>query len=274
MWPSLLALSLSCPAVLTGDAPVQVPQLPAGAQTCWVVAEPEEIVAYLAFDPATVQHLLPTKLRFITLEELAAGGVTWAKERLTEYPKKAHWGISIFEIVRMRTFTIDGRAPVWPEHGAAALWMARVAPSDPATDLGPGRPLLTLGFWVPDRKYAAYMRRKGCYATYGDVRLRLSPKGEWLASVKVEGLSLSAKCAPSGPTTGGAQSAGMQALFPPATTSTKDIVRIAFAGHREQSCDNGSIWNFRGTHPLVHCDVLEPSSFQFGYRMIGGTYPP
>ena len=274
MWPSLLVLSLSCPAMLAGDTPVQVPQLPAGAQTRWVVAEPEEIVAYLVFDPATVEHLIPPKLRFITLDELAAGGVVWAKEHLIKYPERARWGISFFEIVRMRTFMIDGRAPDWPTHGAAALWLARVAPSDPAVDLGPGRPFLTLGFWIPDREYAAYMVKKGYYANYGEVRLRQGAKGAWIASVKANGLDLAAECRPSGPVTGVAQSAGMQAFFPPRTSSTKDIVRVAFAGHREQVCEKGSIWNFRGTHPLVHAEVLEPASFQFGYRMNGGTYPP
>jgi hypothetical protein len=193
----------------------QIPALPDGAQTKWIVAGPEEIVSYLVFDPATVAKRLPDYLRFITIKELAEGGVPWAKEHLDQFPAHARWGISFIEIVRMKTFDIDGRSPKWPGQGAAALWFARVVPADPANDLGPGKPFLALELWLPDRSYVAYMRGKGHYATYGDVHLRRDADGHWLGTIEADGLSLTVGCSP-GDETAGFGSAGMQAIFPPA----------------------------------------------------------
>jgi hypothetical protein len=269
----LLFAALSCPALFAVDTPTGLPNLPDGAHSDWVVAEPEEIVTYLAFDPATVQHRLPSGLRFTTLEELATGGVQWARDFLSKHPTKAHWGVSFLEFVRMRTFAIDGRAPAWPMHGAAALWLARVAPSDPASDLGPGRPFLALDFWVPDRAYVAYMLEKGHYATYGDVRLLQDSKGRWSGSLHAGDLNATAECTPAGPVTGGPASAGSQVIFPPASSPTTDVVRVAFAGHRERSCEDAPPWRLRGTHPLARGIVLGSAIFQFGYHLRGGSYP-
>jgi len=48
-------------------------------------------------------------------------------------------------------------------------------------------------------------------------------------------------------------------------------VHIAFAGHRIQSCEGGSSWELKGTHPLAQGIVLEPSTFQFGYDLVGAV---
>jgi hypothetical protein len=269
----LLAIAVLGSGLVAGGAGAQVPALPEGARTRWVVAQPEEIVAYVTFDPATVERQRPRVLRFITLAELAGGGVRWATEYLAEHPAHGRWGVSFLEIVRAGVFTIDGRAPIWPENGAVALWCARVAPSDPAADPGPGRPFLVLELWLPDRAYVDYMLGKGHHASYGDVRLVRNADGSWRGSVDAAGLSVVAGCTPSGPVTGGAGSAGMQALFPPLSSSAKDIVRVAFAGHREQDCGSESSWSIRGTHPLAGVVVLSPSVFEFGYDLIGGAYP-
>ena len=176
---SLLALgvALACSVCVAGASTAAVPVLPDGARTRWVVGQPQEIVTFLTFDPASVAGRLPGALRFITVDELAAGGVAWTTDYLAKHPSHGGWGVSFLEIVRCGTFTIDGRAPHWPKNGAAAMWCARVAASDSATDLGPGRPLLVLEFWVPDSAYATYMRRRGHYATFGDVRLLESADG-------------------------------------------------------------------------------------------------
>lgn len=264
---------LVCLALVARDAAAQLPALPDGAQSHWVVGQPHEIVAYLIFDPATVRSRLPETLRFITVKELATGSVRWATDYLAEHPAHAQWGISFLEIVRTGTFTIDGRAPNWPEGGAAALWCARVAPSVPTADLGPGRPFLALEFWMPDSSYVTYMRGKGYSATYGQVKLLQAADGIWRGSVNVPGLSLAAECRPTGPVTGGGPAAGMQAFFPPRSSTVKSTVRVAFAGHREQDCGGDSSWTLRGTHPLVGGVVLPPSTYQFGYELKGGAYP-
>jgi hypothetical protein len=257
--------------LLAVDAPGQVPALPHGARTKWIVAGPEEVVSYLIFDPATVAEKLPKFLRFITIKELADGNVPWAKEHLGNYPAHADWGISFIEIVRMKTFVIDGHAPAWPEHGAAALWFARVAPADPAKEPGPGQPFLELEFWLPDRDYVAYMRRKEHYASFGDVRLRNDKNGKWIGSIEADGLSAACACTPEDEVRGFGSS-GMQVFFPPATSAVTGFVRVAFAGHRERECGENASWKFKGSHPLAKGMILGPTSFQFGYELIGGAY--
>ncbi len=268
-----LVVALLSSSLLAVDLSTSVPALPDGARTEWLVAGPEELVLYLAFDQSTVQKRLPSRLRFITIAELASGRVWWAKDFLGQHPTKSRWGVSFLEFVRARTFRIDGRAPLWPAQGAVVLWFARVAPSDPAADLGPGRPLLALDFWLPDRAYVSYMSRKGYYASYGAGRLSPSAQGQWSGSLAVDGLTISADCTPVGPVTGGPGSAGMQTIFPPASSAVTDLVRIAFAGHREQACEAAPTWTFRGSHPLTSAVALEGPTFQFGYNLRGGTYP-
>jgi hypothetical protein len=271
----LAACALPAPATATRTSSrttARMPALPAGAQTRWVVKGPEEIVAYAAFDPATVAERLPADLRFVTVGELAAGGARWAADHLAEHPAQGGWGISFVEIVRAGTFSIDGRSPRWPKHGAAALWFARVAPADSSTDLGFGRPLLVLDLWLPDSAYVTFMRSRGHHATYGDVSLARTPGGRWRGSIDVPGLHVDADCLPVGPVAGGALSAGSQALFPPRTSGLDRVVRIAFAGHRERECGRDAEWTLRGSHPLACSVVLQPTLYEYGYEMVGGAY--
>jgi hypothetical protein len=264
---------LACLTLAATGVQAQSPGLPAGARTNWIVAEPEEIVAYMAFDPAGVQDRLPARLRFITIKELADGGVGWATTFLGRHAGKGGWGVSFVEVVRMGTFTIDRRSPSWPTHGAAALWFARVAPSDPSDDLGPGRPLLALEFLIPDKAYVAYMREKGYPATFGDVTLQQSAAGEWAGAVRADDLTIAAGCTPVGRVSGGPTAAGAQSFFPPATSSVRDVVRVSFAGHRERACEDAGPWTIRGTHPLANAIQLESAIFEFGYHLVGGSYP-
>ena len=264
----ILAISALCSV----ETYAQIPTLPAGAKTHWIVGQPEEIVAWVVFDPATVKRRLPSALRFITVGELASAGIGWAAGYLSDHPGQGHWGISFIEIVRMKTFTIDGHSPDWPEHGAAALWFARVASSDPDIDLGPGQPFLALEFWMPDRAYVAAIREKGHYATYGTVGLNQDDEGRWRGTIDGDGLKVVAECTPTGPVAGGAGAAGMQAIFPPRSSEVTSMVRVAFAGHRVQECDEGSVWTLQGSHPAASGVVLEPAAFQYGYDLIGGAY--
>jgi hypothetical protein len=269
--PLLVSFLLS--ALLAVEALGQMPNLPEGAQTKWVVDKPEEVVGYLTFDPATVADRLPSLLRFITVEELAAGQIPWAKEHLEECPGHAGWGISFIEIVRTRTFQIDGCSPSWAKHGAAALWCARVAPSDSVSEPGPGKPFLMLEFWMPDSLFVAYMLEKGHYASYGNVSLQENPAGRWSGSIEVDGLCVVCNCTRVR-NVERAGSAGMQVFFPPALSRVTSIVRVAFAGHQECACKEDVSWRFKGVHPLVRAVMLGPSALEFGYDMRGGAYRP
>jgi hypothetical protein len=264
----VLVLAVSA---IADKADAQVPQLPEGALTHWAIEGPEEIVTWVLFDPTTVDHQLPARLRFITLGELAAGGIRWAVDHLSKKPSRAQWGISFLEIARMEMFTLDGDALVLPEDGAVGLWFARVAPAHNATDLGPGQPYLALEFWLPDSSYAAKFREKGHYATYGNVVLSRYEDGKWRGTIAVDGLSIVAECVPTGSITGGQGSAGMQSIFPPAS-SLANVVRVAFAGHLVRGYREDLPWILRGTHPLAGGEIIGPAEFQFGYRLVGGAY--
>ncbi len=268
----LLMLIIACATLLAFETSAQVPALPEGAQTHWIIGQPEEIVGWVLFDPTTVERRLPTTLRFITVGELASDGTGWAVDYLSNHPNQGKWGISFLEIARMRTFMIDGYTPDWPEHGAAALWFARVVSSDPEVDLGPGQPFLALEFWMPDSLYVVAMREKGHYATYGSVELYQDDEKRWRGVINVDGLNVVAECLPTGSVTGGVGSAGMQAIYPPRSDSVTSIVRIAFAGHCIQQCEGNFSWSLQGNHPLASGIVLGPLEFQFGYVLQGGAY--
>ena len=257
--------------MLVPDALAQNAALPEGAQTKWILNDPEEIVSYLIFNPATVMERIPSYLRFITIAELAASDISWAKEYLRENPTYLNWGIAFIEIVRMNNFEIDGKSPKWPEHGAAALWFARVAYADPKDNFETGTPFLALDFWLPDSIYVSYMRSKGHYASYGDVRLQKKSNGEWMGSIDVDGLHVSCFCMPNNNITSSGSNA-IQIIYPPEHSGVKDFVRIALAGHKVQTCEEGSSWIFKGVHPLVNSIILGSTSFQYGYSLTGGSY--
>lgn len=271
-WAAVLSASVAASSIGTALS-AQVPELPSGARSQWVVEQPVEVVGWVIFDPTDVANALPSDLRFLTVSELAAQGIPWAEAFLATHEGQRSWGISFIELFWAATFTIDGRKPDWGKDGAAALWFAQVAPSDSSdVNLGQGTPLLVLAFSIPDSAYAVYMRGKGYEAIYGAASLAKGPEETWKGSFELSGVSVTVSCTPTGSIGGGPQARGMQTLVPPATSPGSDIVRIAFAGHREQRCKEAAPWSLQGTSPLGRGIVVEPSSFQFGYKMLGGTY--
>lgn len=269
----IFLLTLICSSsVFTDESFSQVPSLPDGARSHWVVDEPKEIVSRILFNPSTVENRLPAGLQFITVGELASDGIGWATDYLSENPGKKTWGISFLEILKTGTFTIDGLEPEWPEDGAAALWFARVTPVTPQDDPGHGRPYLALNFWMPDSEFVVTMREKGHYATFGKVTLDQDENGWWQGVIDTDDLNVVGNCLPADPVYGGSQSAGMQTIIPPDGSGVTDLVRIAFAGHRIQYCNDSSVWTISGSHPLANGVILEPFEFQFGYELTGGAY--
>jgi len=257
--------------IVAPQALTQNTTLPEGAQTKWLVNDPEEIVSYLIFDQATVIERLPSYLRFITIAELAASDIGWAKEYLRENPTRLKWGISFIEIVRMNKFEIDGKSPKWPGDGAAALWFARVGYTNPNDYDETGTPFLALDFWLPDAMYVSYMRSKGHYASYGDVRLQKKSDGTWTGSIDTDELHVSCVCKPDSNSISSGSNA-MQVIYPPENSGIKDFVRIALAGHKVMTCEEGSSWIFKGVHPLANSILLGSTSFQYGYSLTGGSY--
>lgn len=239
----------------------------------WVVAGPEEIVAWLLFDPASVDDRLPADLRFVNVAELAAGNVHWARAWLEDHPGQGAWGISFLEIVRADRFEIDGQAPHWPADCAYALWAARVVPLQARSEKPEGLPLLILDAWLPDDAYVARMRAVGHYANFGDVALEQTADGRWRGAITVPDLKVVAECIPTGPVTGGPESAGQQVLFPPRSAGVDAVVQVVFAGHRVRNCADPDVVNIRGDHPLSLGIVLEPASFQTGYTLDGMVVP-
>lgn len=239
----------------------------------WVVTGPDEIVAWLLFDPASVDDRLPADLRFVNVAELATGNVHWARAWLEDHPGHGGWGISFLEIVRADRFEIDGQAPHWPADGAYALWAARVVPLQARSEEPEGLPLLILDAWLPDEAYVARMRALGHYATFGDVALDQADDGRWRGAITVPDLTVVAECLPTGPVTGGPESAGQQVLFPPRSAGVDAVVQVVFAGHRVQNCADPAVVSIRGDHPLSLGIVLEPASFQTGYTLDGMVLP-
>lgn len=260
-------------SALPTDAEARSASTQDGGPGRWFVAGPEEIVAWVLFDPASVDDRLPADLRFITIAELAAGNVGWAQAWLEEHRGQGAWGVSFLEIVRADRFEIDGRTPDWPTHGAFALWAARVVPLQSLSEQPEGLALLILDAWLPDHAYVAGMRAAGHYATFGDVGLDQDAEGRWRGAITVPGLDVVAECVPAGPITGGPESAGQQVFFPPRAGGVDAILQVAFAGHRVRDCASPAVVILRGRHPLSRGIVLEPATFQSDYTLVGSVLP-
>ena len=170
--------------------------------------------------------------------------------------------------MRQDVFEIDAHRPDRAPDAAFALWVARVRPARLRSALPPGR--LTLEFWVPDREYAAYMRRKGHWASYGDVTLVQSDDRVREGRITVSDLSVAARCTPSPEDR--ALGPGGALVY---TRADEDIETTAvgarFIGHRERVCTREE-WRFSGSHPIVIGSKVEGTVFQFGYTLRGGAY--
>lgn len=260
----LVCLASVYPAV--GQA--QVPVLPDGAETTWIVDGAEEVITNVIFDPKLVAERLPSGLAFLTLSDLAKAGNVQAQAHLETFPHMADWGVSILEIVRQEIFRIDGRVPSQPSNGAIALWFAAVKPAPGNSSAERGR--LVLDLWVADSAYVEYMLSKGHYASYGDVRLSRTPEGIWKGSIVVPALQVEATCRPVPDVR--SLPPGKQLLYPPADSDVDHMIRTVYAGHQERMCDEEG-WQISGNHPLSTAVRIGGSVVQFGYRLHGGAYP-
>lgn len=253
-----------------GGVQNEVPPLPDGAQTSWIVDEPVEIVGNLTFDPESVTDRLPDFLRFLTLGDLVARGNEGATALLDAHPERAAWGVSFVEIVRQETFEIDGRAPDLGEDGAVGLWVAGVVPASAENEHDAEAGRLVLDLWMPDSAYVEYMRTRGHYAAFGEVRLREDSDGAWHGSIELPNLRATVTCVPTGEPR--EMGSAVNVVYPPATFSFRGLLRVAYAGHKLKKCEGPAAWSFDGRHPLGSTASGGPPTFQYGFDLVGGAY--
>lgn len=259
-------------ALLAAPSRAQVGPLPEGGETLWRVEGPEQLVAWQAFNPSTVESRLPPNLRFVSIGELAAKDVGWAVEFLAENPGTNTWGVSFVEVVRAEVYSIDGRDITWGADGAAGLWMARVVSHSEDDEVSPASKFLTLAFWIPDGDFVEFSLTRGHFAEHGSVRLRGDTDSSFEATISLPGLSVSGTCAVSD-TISAQGSGGSQVFFPPAGSKLTGVVRVAFEGHVTRECRQSPEWEISGDHPLASSISIGGIEMQEGYRLIGGAYP-
>jgi hypothetical protein len=133
-------------------------------------------------------------MRFVTLADI---GAEWriVREHLQARPEHRDYGISFIAVLRHRRFTIDDRELTLRSDNALAQWWAYVTTADRGVADTTMSSVLTLGFWIPDEPYAAYMRSKGHHAAPGDVRFSRDPAGGWRGLVSAAGLRVEGSAA-------------------------------------------------------------------------------
>jgi hypothetical protein len=261
--------TIACCTVFAGQLAGQNAHLPTNAaESTWVVAGTHEVVGWFTFDPATVADRLPDFVRFVTVGELASSGVPWASDYMGKHPTHTSWGISFLEVVQSDTFAVGGHQPTGHGQIVSALWFARVLPRTDSHRLQNGLPLLMLEFWMADSAFATFMRRRGIYASYADVRMW--QRGDrWEGAIVGDDFTIRVACTPSGSESGGRDSRATQVLVPPRGSGLNTVVTIALAGHRERGCAEARSWAIEGRHPLGVAVPVESSSLQYGYRLQG-----
>jgi hypothetical protein len=243
----------------------QVPTLPEGAQTRWVITGNEEITVQLLFDTAGVADRLPDGLRFVTLTDVASR-LPAAQDYLAAHPEHAQYGVSFLEIAS-GDFSIDGRKPQWPKNGANALWFAQVTSTGQKDERVRGPEHLSLLLLVPDRDYAKYMNTRGHYGQYGDVTLHRDKAGVRHGTIKTADLQVEAACTP----TGELRTRGLiyQTIYPPRETVNAFLV-LAVNGLRDGECRG--TWKISGTHPLCKAIAVGAPIFGCCGNLLGGAY--
>lgn len=252
-WAALLAAALP-------PVPAHAQGLPAGGETTWEIRNIKEVVTFALFDPASKGIELPPGLAFIP-----AKAVPDAREHLERHPEHSDWAFSVVEIAWQEHFVIDGRSPRMPEHGAVGLWLAPVDASglegkvdaDKFTTLigNADGCVLTLGVWVPDRDYVAYMREKGHHAEFALVTLTEAPADAWRGEITVGDSRIAASARPRGEARKDPGS-GTQVLFPPGPLVSRAAI-LAGAGGTHRECDGE--WTREGTHPLAKAIFFGPT---------------
>jgi hypothetical protein len=237
-------------------------QLPPGGTTAWEIQGPEEIVTFVLFDPKAPGVSLPAALRFVSARDARMPEI---QEYLKQHPEHADWAFSFIEITREKAFLIDGKGPELPKNGGIGLWFAPVDPSRLAEEIPKDKfdsiiapalgSVLGLGFWIPDRKYVAYMRARGHHAEYGMVTLMKDDSGAFQGEIRLDDLHVRGSARPRGDVRVDPDS-GTQVLFAPGERVVGAVV-IAGSDARHRVCT--AEWSKKGTHPLSRGVFVGPT---------------
>lgn len=259
-----LNLAFMLLAIVSASSVAVAQQLPPGGTTSWEIQGPEEIVTFVLFDPKTPGVSLPTGLRFVRAADIKMPEV---QEYLRQHPDRAEWAFSFIEITRQKDFLLDGKAPTLPKNGGIGLWFAPVDPSHLAAEIEKEKfdsiiapslgAVVGLGLWIPDRKYVAYMRKRGHHAEYGMVTLVKESTGMFRGEIRLENLRVQSSATPQGDVREDPES-GTQVLFAPGKSVVHTVV-IAGSNARHRTCS--ASWSKSGDHPLARGVFVGPTYF-------------
>ena len=254
--------------------------LPPGSVARSAAGPSDEMIGYLAFDPAPVAARVPPGLRFRTLAEKAADYPGVARY-LAAHPERAGWAWSFFEIIGIRAARYDRIAGHFRGgRGGMAVWYPDMVRTDHADPRPLGDQDLALGSWLSDPHLVRYMRGRGFPATPARLDFRVAPD-RVTASLAAPGLAISGTCALAGPPyipRWAQDPLSYETMWTPAGQGdTFEIV--TWAGHRSRRCEH-PVWRVAGEHPFARAfndpalgdpNVL-PAEFSGGYMLRSALY--
>jgi hypothetical protein len=238
----------------------------------------DEIILYLAFDPALVPpNEIPTGIRFRSLEETAQKDADVARY-VRDHPERANWTSSFLEIMRPGWLEFDGIRYRLEKDEAWAIWYAYAARED-KTDTRPlGSQILELGTWLPNERLVEQTRAKGYPFDLGRAHFVYENPDRVVASLETPTLKVNATVALSGkPHPPWWKLPGVQTIWNRRGSAAAFEI-VTYNGHRMR--DATGTWQIEGTDLLAkafanrlsgatHVDTTE---YAAGYRIRGALY--
>ncbi|MBV9884493.1 MAG: hypothetical protein JO276_15905 [Sphingomonadaceae bacterium] len=254
--------------------------LPPGAIAHSIAGPSDQMIGYLAFDPAPLAALLPPGVRFRTLGEKAADYPGLARY-VARHPERRGWAWSFFEIIGISAARYDRVAAHFRGgRGGMAVWYPELARTDGADRRPLGDQNLAAGSWVSDPRLARHMRRRGFPATAARIDFRIA--GDRLtASLSAPGLTISGSCTLAGPffvPEWAQEPVSYETMWTQAGEGdTYEIV--TWAGHRARRCEHPA-WRVAGVHPFARAfndpalgdPNMLPAAFAGGYMLESALY--
>jgi hypothetical protein len=249
--------------------------LPPGGETEWEIEELEVFVTFLLFDPEDSAVALPKGLSFIPASEVPAPEF---QEHLKKHPEQSNWVFSFVEVIRPKTWRLDGKSPQFPKDGAIGVWFAPVDHSQLAAEvsrtsydsiLAPSPDaVLVLGLWIPDRGFVDYSRARGHHAEYGMVTLAKDSSGTFHGEIRLTDLNVEVSATPHGEVRN-EPDPFTQIFFEPGR-KIQNVVVLAGANASERDCS--AEWSKKGSHPVSRGAFVGPTFHTFEGPLRGSAY--